>query len=117
MTGLDAVSGRAMAGRDHLAQSIADILLTPIGTRVMRRDYGSALFELLDGPINALTRLRLFAAVAQALARWEPRLRLTRVGIASADADGTLTLALEGKLLDRARPTDLVRLSIPLQPA
>lgn len=28
----------------HLRQSIADILLTPIGTRIQRRDYGSYIF-------------------------------------------------------------------------
>ena len=116
MTGTDARTGAPFAGLAHLAQSIGDILTTPIGSRVMRRDYGSALFELIDAPTNALTRLRLFAATASALARWEPRLRLTRVGVATASAAGALTLAIEGELTDTPRATDLVRLSIPLRP-
>ena len=33
---------------DTLAQSIADIITTPLGSRTMRRDYGCLLFELLD---------------------------------------------------------------------
>ena len=32
----------------HLNQSIADILTTPIGTRVMRPDYGSNIPRLID---------------------------------------------------------------------
>jgi hypothetical protein len=55
MIGMDAVTGKPMYDTAHLSQSIGDILSTPIGSRVMRRDYGSALFELVDAPGNALT--------------------------------------------------------------
>ena len=112
MTGMDAATGAPLTGDAHLAQSIGDILTTPIGSRVMRRDYGSALFELLDAPVNALTRLRLFAATAVALARWEPRLRLTRVGL-DARAGARVVLAIEGERLDAPR-RDPFRLSVPL---
>ena len=120
LIGMDAETGKPLAGDAHLAQSIADILTTPIGTRVMRRDYGSALFELIDAPLNALTRLRLFAATADALRRWEPRLRLTRVKLLDGEGSGTgfaagrATLQIEGQRLDAADPTSLVRLTIPL---
>lgn len=121
MTGMNAETGKPLAGDAHLGQSIADILTTPIGTRVMRRDYGSALFELIDAPLNALTRLRLFAATADALRRWEPRLRLTRVKLIDGEGSGTgfaagqATLQIEGQRIDAADPTSLVRLTIPLR--
>ncbi|NBO96416.1 MAG: phage baseplate protein, partial [Betaproteobacteria bacterium] len=41
MLGINAQTGQPLAGIDHLRQSIRDILTTRIGTRVMRRDYGS----------------------------------------------------------------------------
>ena len=47
MTGMDRETGKSLSGIEHLRQSIRDILTTPIGSRVMRRDYGSRLFELL----------------------------------------------------------------------
>ncbi len=50
--GMNAATGRNLTGLDHLHQSIADILSTPIGTRVMRRDYGSRLPELIDAPMT-----------------------------------------------------------------
>ena len=62
MSGMDRNTGRTLDGDAHLAQSIGDILTTPLGSRVMRRDYGSMLFELIDQPLNAANRLLVFAA-------------------------------------------------------
>lgn len=62
----------------HIKQSVTDILLTPIGTRVMRRDYGSQLFELIDRPLNAVLALQIAAAGVMALKRWEQRIEVTR---------------------------------------
>lgn len=84
MTGMDATTGRTLSGIDHLRQSIRDILTTPIGTRVMRRDYGSRLYRLVDAPMNSGTILDLYAATAEALATWEPRVELKSVALASA---------------------------------
>jgi phage baseplate assembly protein W len=112
--GMNAVNGAALDGEAHLAQSIADILTTPIGSRVMRRDYGSALFELIDYPFNATTRALMHAATAIALARWEPRILLRRVLITKGEQPGQVNLALEGERTDRPAPNSLARLSIPL---
>jgi phage baseplate assembly protein W len=75
-------TGGALEGLAHLRQSVADILSTPIGSRVMRREYGSRLYDLVDAPLNAATRLAMIAATAQALRTWEPRLRVVRVQVA-----------------------------------
>ena len=47
LSGMDASTGQPLTGSAHLVQSIRDILTTPIGSRVMRRDYGSRLPALL----------------------------------------------------------------------
>ena len=115
---MDAVTGKPLEGDAHLAQSINDILSTPIGTRCCLRDYGSALFELIDKPLTGVTRLRVFAATAVALARWEKRLRLTRVTLTSAPDDagtGAAQLTIEGERTDRPAPNSLVALTIPLR--
>lgn len=95
MQGLSATTGQLIAGTDHLSQSIRDILTTPIGTRVMRRDYGSRLFQLTDSPTNPAGLLALYAATADALARWEPRFDLTKVSLSGIEG-GAVTLDLEG---------------------
>ena len=99
MIGMSRETGTALDGNAHLAQSIGDILSTPVGSRVMRRDYGSDLPDLIDRPLNGETLVDVYAATADALARWEPRLRLTRVSIADAVA-GHLILVLEGETAD-----------------
>lgn len=71
--------GRRIDNLDHLRQSVQDILTTPLGSRVMRRRYGSLIPALMDQPIHAPTNARICAAAAAALMRWEPRLRLRRI--------------------------------------
>ncbi|WP_413874164.1 GPW/gp25 family protein [Albidovulum sp.] len=96
MIGLSRQTGGRIEDEAHLAQSVVDILSTPRGTRVMRRDYGSDLPLLIDRPINGETIIDVYQATAEALARWEPRIRLTRVEIEEATAGGvTLQLTYE----------------------
>lgn len=99
MAGMSRITGKALGGFDHLRQSIADILTTPIGTRVHRRDYGSRLPRLVDRPINSSLVAELVAATAEALDRWEPRLRLEQVKIDTVTADGQISLSLVGYYL------------------
>ncbi len=99
---MDRTTGRRITGMNHLQQSIADILTTPLGTRLQRRTYGSLLPGLIDQPDNARTRLRCYAAIASALMNWEPRLRVTRVGMQSGAAPGQATVTLEGEYLGSA---------------
>lgn len=115
MRGMNASNGAPIGGEDHLEQSIVDILTTPIGSRVMLRDYGSPLFDLIDYPYNATTRALLNAATAIALARWEPRLLLRRVMIALGLLPGDVVLSLEGEDTTRPGPNNFVRLTIPLR--
>lgn len=112
MNGMDARTGKPLAGVEHLRQSIADILSTPIGSRIARREYGSLLPDLVDQPMNGAGVLKLYAATALALLRWEPRLRLTRVTL---ERTGTASFALqiEGRRTDLPRPST-ARVSIPL---
>lgn len=106
MQGTNATTGQALSGVDHLRQSVADILTTPIGSRVMRRDYGSDLPALIDQPDNAATQVRVYAAAATALMRWEPRLRLQKLR-ASRNRAGQLVLDVQGQYLDEGRAVTL----------
>lgn len=72
-------TGRAIDYSAHISQSIADILTTPVGSRVMRRLYGSYLPALVDQPATRANILRLQAATAQAIMKHEPRTRLRSV--------------------------------------
>ncbi|OJW73028.1 MAG: baseplate assembly protein [Sphingomonadales bacterium 63-6] len=116
MIGLDRNTGKAIASEQHLAQSIGDILTTPIGTRVERRDYGSMLFELLDQPLNGATRLLTYAATAFAIRRWEPRIRVQKVGLAPVEGQpGQAVITIEGERTDLPAANERIVLSIPIR--
>ena len=105
-------TGAAIGELDHIAQCIDDILTTRIGSRVMRREYGSLLPELVDHPSNDFTRLRVYAGVVMALMRWEPRVSLSRVQFLGANMQGKAVLDLEGSIVDSNEPFSM---SLPLQ--
>lgn len=107
MQGLSATSGARLSGIGHLAQSIRDILSTPIGTRVMRRDYGSRLPELLDAPLNEATLMDVRVATVEALRRWEPRLSVTRVDV-DAGGSGVLAISIAGDYRPDGQPVSLL---------
>lgn len=114
LTGMSRATGKAIDGHAHLAQSIGDILSTPIGTRVMRRDYGSMLFDLIDQPQNAATRTLLFAATAIAL-RQEPRFKLQKARLSGDFAAGEATIELDGQRTDLPAANSRTLLSIPIR--
>ncbi len=91
---------------DHLRQSVRDILTTPIGSRVMRREYGSRLFELIDAPYSPATRLAIIAATAEALMAWEPRIEVGDITLRS-HAPGLILIDLVGRYLPEGREVTL----------
>ena len=98
MTGMDRASGKPLADLLHLRQSITDILSTPIGSRIMRREYGSRLFKRIDAPITGELIAEIYADVVEALFNYEPRFEATNVTVVSMD-NGHLILDITGKYL------------------
>ncbi|AIT79108.1 GPW/gp25 family protein [Novosphingobium pentaromativorans] len=113
LTGMARDTGAPLSGEDHLVQSIGDILGTPLGSRVMRRDYGCLLFDLLDRPANRATLLLCTMAVAMALARWEPRIAVRQVTFEGDLAAGQGNVTITGNRTDIAANA-FTRLTIPL---
>ena len=111
MSGINHLDGFSISGLEHLYQSIRDILTTPVGSRVERRDYGSDLFELIDEPANNQTIIDIIAATAQALAKWEPRFKVTKVEVPEISA-GHVTINLYGIYLLDGREVSMEGLII-----
>ncbi|MGE8482820.1 MAG: GPW/gp25 family protein [Pseudomonas sp.] len=105
-------TGAAINTVEHIVQSTTDILTTRLGTRVMRREYGSLLPELVDHPFNDVTRLRVYAATVTALMRWEPRITLSRVQLRGATLQGQTVMDIECSRVDT---NEALNLSFPLQ--
>lgn len=103
--GMSQGNGKAITDTDHLRQSVRDILLTPQGSRIARREYGSLLSELIDQPQNPALRLQVMSAVYVALSRWEPRLTPDSITINSS-LDGSMVVELTGQR-DNGAPVSL----------
>lgn len=101
MKGMNAQNGRPLSGDAHLNQSIINLLTTPKGTRVLRRDYGCGLFDLVDSPLDAILVSNIRKETAMAINRWEPRLKIQRVYVLDA-GNGFIEVVIEGINLENS---------------
>jgi phage baseplate assembly protein W len=84
-----------MSGVEHLCQSLADILSTPLGSRRMRPEYGSNIPRMVDQPVSPGWIAAVQSDAARAIVRWEPRILLRRVSLVSL-IDGRPVFRIEG---------------------
>lgn len=83
--GVDARGRIALVRRERdVEEAMMMILLTPVGQRVMRPDFGCRIHELVFASNDASTEGLAVYYVEEALTRWEPRITLREV---TADAD------------------------------
>ena len=91
MRGMNNSDGKAAEGLEYLRQRLVDVLATPKGARLMRRDYGCGLFELVDQTMNEGWLVRCYAAIADAVddpVNGLPDFRLERVQPSRVDDSG-----------------------------
>ncbi|ADX32447.1 baseplate wedge subunit [Erwinia phage ENT90] len=105
-SGMSRDTGEALADLEHIRQSVRDILTTPIGSRIMRRSYGSLLSALIDQPQNAALRLQIMSACYMAILQWEPRVKLTSISYEPA-FDGGMVVEISGSRTDTAQDFSL----------
>jgi phage baseplate assembly protein W len=87
-------SVRLVNGTEEIDASIRMILSTVPGERVMRPEFGCAMWELLFAPLTAGTLGLVEQAVREAIVRWEPRIDLRSVLATGDQATGTVHIAL-----------------------
>ncbi|WP_018183990.1 GPW/gp25 family protein [Kaistia granuli] len=105
-TGFNRHTGAALSDFDHVRQSIGVILTTPIGSRVMRREFGSELFDLIDRPMTDQVILAMYAATVMAIARWEPRYAVLGCKLTRASTTGAMSIELSGVYYPRGHLGD-----------
>ncbi len=98
MSGIDRHTGQVIDNYASAVQGIEVILLTRIGSRVLRREFGGGVPELLGRLMTA----SLFAAfqqlIATAIDLWEPRFavrRITPTGSVEELRNGHASLIIE----------------------
>lgn len=105
MSGINRHTGGELDGWEHCRQSLYDIWTTPKGTRVMRRDYGAGLLDLIDRPATPDLIMDALLSIAETEV-WEPRFRVRQLGIESAGPDGVFEIVFDGIYFPRGHLGD-----------
>lgn len=92
---MDLTTGKWIEGRAFLEQSIRLILRTPKASRLIKKEFGSSLFDLIDSGSRDLAAYTL--AVSRALEGLQ-EFRLRKVSFAPSEP-GRIELEIEGDYL------------------
>jgi uncharacterized protein len=101
-------------GEENIRQSIAIILKTERGERLMLDDFGAGLGRYLFEPNNAATHVQIAASIENALKQWEPRIALEAVDVREDSDDMTAAIATICYRLVATGAAERTSLSIPL---
>ncbi|MCH9780614.1 MAG: GPW/gp25 family protein [Alphaproteobacteria bacterium] len=89
--------GSLLPNTEHIKQSVATLLATAPGERVMRPTYGCALASYIDAPINSDTILDMQIAIRDAVATFEPRATIDSIAFDAINGkQGMLNITIAG---------------------
>ena len=95
-------------GPEKVRQSIAIILDTEPGERLMRPQFGCGLRRYLMQPNTAATRAAMQREIQTALAAWEPRIKLDRVDVLPGEDPALVLVQIDYQHLRDGRRDNLV---------
>jgi phage baseplate assembly protein W len=112
-TGFNRLTGAPLRGFDHVRQSLNVIFTTPLGSRVMRRNFGFAGTAILGREnLTPQVIIKFYMAIVIAVALWEPRFRVRRLRFPNptnsptALQQGRFGVEIEGDYLPNALQGD-----------
>jgi phage baseplate assembly protein W len=100
-------------GEDNIRESIAVILKTEAGERLMLSQFGAGLGRYLFEPNEAATHTRIQDAIASTLARWEPRIEVEDVSVVPDPQDPQAALATITYRLVATSARERITLNVP----
>jgi uncharacterized protein len=83
--GVNRLTGKPLAGLDHVRQSLGVIFTTRLTSRLLRRLFGFAGVGLLGEPLTPQTLMKFYMAVVIAVELWEPRFKVIALSYPNAD--------------------------------
>jgi phage baseplate assembly protein W len=69
-----------------VTEEIIRLLTTPLGSRVMRPEYGSELYKVRDRVLDGYWRLMAMKYTFEAINRWIDRVRVTKITFTPTDS-------------------------------
>lgn len=95
MAGFDRRTGQMIGNLEHAYQGVEVIMTTRIAERLMLREFGGGVAELLGRAVTPSLFLVWRQLIATAIDLWEPRFRVRSVTVSSSADEARLgTIAL-----------------------
>jgi hypothetical protein len=66
-TGMNSDTGQSMTGIPYLRQRLRDVINTPVGSIVGRRDFGSRLYQMVDHNVDSTFQMDAYIRLAEAI--------------------------------------------------
>lgn len=95
MAGINALTGKALSGADHILQCVEKLLTTAQSERCMREWVGNPGLRIIGKNATESEVLLWFNTVYALLSLFEPRLTITSFGFESVSRIGDLTFSME----------------------
>ena len=102
------------AGETNIREAIRIILMTEQRERVTLPDFGGSLGQFLFEPNTVTTRHLIQERITQALAQWEPRIRVETVDVAPDPDDEQAAIATITYKLVATQARERVSLGVTL---
>lgn len=103
------ITGKQLTGIEYLRQRLADVINTPLGALVGRRDFGSRLFEIVDHNVDSRFQMDAYVRLADAInnpANGLDDFRLTEMRLARISSCH-IEISLSGEYLPTGKPIEL----------
>lgn len=102
------------AGEQNVREAIRVILLTEPGQRLRLPAFGAGLGRFLFEPNTVATHALIARRIEDALAQWEPRIRVEQVEVAADRIDPQAALATLTYRLVATQARERVTLAVPV---
>lgn len=99
-------------GEDNIRESMRVILMTEPGERLRLPQFGAGLGRFLFEPNIVATHALIRERIREALARWEPRIRVEAVEVAADRADPQAAIATINYRLVATQTLERVSLAV-----
>jgi phage baseplate assembly protein W len=102
---------------ESVRQNLRVILSTRPGEQLMRPAYGAGLAEFIHEPNTLTTRRRIHDRVTESIRRWESRVELDRVDVASVETRPGIVRVEIAYRLRRTGEARTLNATLELEPA
>jgi phage baseplate assembly protein W len=100
-------------GETNIRESIAVILKTEAGERLLQPEFGAGLGRFLFEPNEPSTHMLIADAISTSLARWEPRIEVEDVVVTPDPADAHAAIAQISYRLVATNARERISLNVP----